>query len=1052
MFGAPPDPPRPEFMRPLSVLCLVLAGWFLAAGPAPGTPTQDAKADEHDHENDHVRHLLEAHCISCHGPKRARSGLRLDSRQAIAQGGNSGLPLVVPGNASASELYARVLSDDPDLRMPLDRDPLPAHEIAHLKRWIEDGAEWPVDEGTTSKPASIQQSDHWAYRPWRDTAPPSVANTEHPIDRFVRARLQREGFAPAPEADRVTLLRRLSFDLTGLPPTTEELERFLNDDAPEAYVNLVDRLLASPSFGERWARHWLDLARYADSDGAAFDNERSVWPYRDWVIDAFNRDLPFDRFTIAQLAGDLLPDATREDRVATGFHRNTMITEEDGADDEEFRIEAVKNRVETTGTVWLGTTLNCAQCHDHKYDPISARDYYRMFAIFNNTEDRGRSQEPYLDLPTPEESLELERVQSQINALKSQLNTPTKELQAAQYAWERELAVSNEVWTVIEPLRASSNKGVQLTIQEDGSILAGGPSPDVATYAVSATTELEAITAVLLEVLPDESLPGNGPGRTYYGGFVLTDFTVTATAIDDRVDIAPEPTRIARATASYEQDVRISKGPIVNAIDNDRGTGWGIYPETGRKHEAVFVFEEPITYSNGTLLNFELEQGIGNEHTLGRFRLSLTTAAKPPRARPTLTPELDAIRQKPVEARTEAESAPLEAHFLSFAPELDPLREEIERLMEARPHPTRTLVMKERPQPRRTNILLRGDFLKRGARVTPGAPGIMTSAFHAEGPRNPIANRLDFARWLVSPENALTARVTVNRFWQQLFGRGIVESSNDFGTRGIAPSHPELLEWLAKSFVDEDWSVKALLRRIVLSQTYRQSSAADQGRDARDPYNTLLARQVRLRLEAEAIRDAALAVSGLLTDQIGGAPVHPPLTKGGNLGRATPKKWLVSEGTDRFRRSLYTWSWRTSPFPFYATFDAPPATVPCSLRQRTNTPLQALMMANDPMMLEIACGLGQRILAEADSDSQRLTSAFLLCFSREPTAREHGLLLDFVAKQRTGFQVAPEAATMLANAAQGSANGDSQTDDTEVATWTAVARVLLNLDAFVIRD
>ena len=1037
-------------MRPHRVLCLVLASASLAAGlrTAGATSPHTSTATMQRVDIEEIRSLFERRCVSCHGPKRARGGLRIDTRAAIELGGNSGLPALVPWDAGASEILARVTTDDVELRMPLDQDPLADREIEALRQWIEEGAPWPQEDAAVTAP----ESEHWAYQPWRKPTVPELQGTPAsvaPIDRFVRARLVDTNLEPAPEADRTTLLRRLSFDLIGLPPTPADVEYFLADDRPDAYERLVERLLASPHFGERWARHWLDLARYADSDGGAFDNERVVWPYRDWIIDAFNADMPFDCFTIAQLAGDLMLGATRADHVATGFHRNTTITEEDGVDDEEFRIEAVKNRVETTGTVWMGTTMNCAQCHDHKYDPISTRDYYRMFALFNNTEDCGRLQGPYMSLPEDEEAAELARIDARITELKRTLITPTAELREAQYGWEQEIAASEFAWTLLDPLRVSSNNGVELVPQKNASVLATGPSPDVATYHVSAATDMRRITAVRLEVLCDPEPNGSEPERTSYGGFVLTGFSVTASPLDGHVEGKPAPRTFSRATASYEQDLKFSKGPIEDAIDGDRGTGWGVFPEVGRAHEAVFDFAEPIDFENGTLLNVELEQGIGNRHTIGLFRLSLTSESRPPRARPTLSDELDTIRRKPLAARTAAESAALETHFLSLAPPLEPIRKEIERLEACRPEPARTLVMRERPRPRGTRILLGGDFLRHGAPVDPGAPAILTAKFNGNEPQ--IDNRLDFARWLVSPENALTARVTVNRFWQQLFGRGLVESSNDFGTRGTPPSHPDLLEWLARSFVDDGWSVKSLLKRIVLSQTYRQSSHTDAEKIARDPRNVRLARQERLRLDAEVIRDSALVASGLLSREVGGAPVKPPLTPGGNLGRATPKKWSVSIGSQRFRRSLYTWHWRTSPYPFYATFDAPTATIPCSRRQRTNTPLQALMMANDPMMIEIAAGLGRRVLEEGGAaDDERIERAFRWCYSREPHEHERNILTGFLDKQREGFDGNPDDAARLLDAVY--ERNPEETSPGEAATWIAFARVLLNLDAFVIRD
>jgi len=699
-----------------------------------------------------VRPILSNHCFKCHGPGTQKAGLRLDSRAFAVK-----KSAVVPGKPGDSSLVERVTAGDDERMPPADAgDRLTPAQVATLKAWIEQGAEY---------------APHWAFvKPARPPVPTAAhstpADVRNPIDAFILAELEARGISPSPGADRPTLIRRVSLDLIGLLPTPQEVEAFVADRSPDAYEKLVDRLLASPHYGERQARHWLDLARYADSNGYTIDGPRSIWPWRDWVIAAFNADMPFDRFTIEQLAGDLLPHPEPSQLVATGFHRNTGYNEEGGTDPEQFRVERTIDRTNTTGAVWLGLTVGCCQCHDHKYDPVSQKDYYRLYAFFN--------------------------------------------------------------------------------------------SCDEPTLPVGGTPEL-------------------------------------AKKINDLV---------AKADA-------------------------------------------------------------------------LKTAGKPDEA--------------------------------------TAVEKEIKKLRGAVPT---TLVLRERPQPRPTFVQIRGDFLRPGDPVTPGTPAVLP-------PVPPKATRLDLAKWLVSPDNPLTPRVVVNRYWQQFFGRGLVETENDFGMQGSPPTHPALLDWLAREFVDGGWSVKKVHRLIVTSAAYRRSSAGRPDLREKDPANRFLARQSRLRLEAEIIRDAALSASGLLSRKIAGPGVYPPQPPEVFSFTQSKRAWPESKGEDRYRRGMYTYIWRQAQHPLLTTFDGADAQTACTRRNRSNTPLQALHLANDPVFVELAGGLGRRILKEGPADDGgRVDYAFRLCFARTPTAAERDRVLAYY-KALPGE---PEAA------------------------WGAVGRVLMNLDEFVTRE
>ncbi len=828
-----------------SLPALLAAGGLLVGGPP--------LAADYLRE---VKPLLTEHCVTCHGADQQKGGLRLDTAAAARRGGEHG-PAFVAGRADDS-LLAQVLEGrhaevSP---MPYKKPPLTAAQVTAVKAWINAGAQAPADEVAGVKV-------HWAFVAPQRPALPAVKYggwVRNPIDRFVLARLELDGLAPSSEADRVTLLRRVHLDLTGLPPTPAQVVAFLADARPEAYERAVEDLLASPHYGERWARHWLDVARYADSNGYSIDAPRSIWPWRDWVINAFNEDKPFDHFVIDQLAGDLLPEATREQRIATGFHRNTQINEEGGIDPEQFRIESVIDRVNTTGTALLGLTVGCAQCHDHKFDPLSQREYFQLYAFFNQQD------EPSLEAGSPEQFAAREAVRERVKPLRAELDALAEALKPKFAEWE------------------------------------AGLTPE-------AREKLPLEVRNVLGLLPADRKP-------------------------------------AQVKVALEGFCRTQPG----------------YREAEQRLKA-------------------------------------------------------AAKDEPVLAKT--------------------------------------LVLAERKEPRDNFVFIKGDFTRRGADVAPGTPAVLhpLSQGHA---RSGIPNRLDLARWLMSSANPLTARVMVNRVWQQYFGLGIVPTENDFGTQGTPPTHPELLDWLAVEFMrggvdrtselmvdgakgDEAassihhplkhpstaWSLKHLHRLIVTSATYRQASKARPDLAEKDPSNKLLARQKRLRLDAEIVRDVALAASGRLNPKVGGPSVFPPQPDGVmNLGQSS-REWKASTGDDRFRRGMYTFYWRATPHPALAVFDTADAFSACTRRLRSNTPLQALTLLNDAAFVELAGALAQRIQAEAP-EAQRLEFGFRLCTGRTPQLAEKERLQRLLDEE-------------------GRADGAAK-------AWQTFARVLLNLDETITRE
>jgi hypothetical protein len=822
-------------MRSSIAFLLVLAS---PAGPVLADAEVDYARD--------VKPILAKHCALCHGPVKPRAGLRLDTAALALKGAKSG-PVIVPGKAEESALIDAVIDEDPGVRMPLNRPALPAQQIEILRAWIDQGAKAPADEA----PASSAQT-HWAFVPPERPALPAVRNqswVRNAIDHFILVRLEHEGIAPSPEADRTTLIRRLSLDLVGLPPSPEEVDAFVADPRPDAYERLVDRLLSSPHHGERRAREWLDMARYADSNGFNIDAPRTIWLYRDWVIDAFNRDMPYDQFALEQLAGDLLPGATTAQKIATGFHRNTPLNEEGGIDLEQFRVESVVDRVNTTATVFLGLTMACAQCHDHKYDPISQREYYGFFAFFNNCD------EPDLAVGSPEALARRHALRAQTEALEKERANYVKTLKGRQEEWE-------------ESLGPDDRKKLKPEVQ------------------------------AILEIPADKR----------------------------------NPTQTNVAFAAFEQ----------------QDVGW-------------------------------------RERTAS-----------------------------------------------------------IEALTNRMPAVPTTMVVAERPKPRETHVHIQGDFTRPGDRVSPGVPAVL-NALEARGSHAP--NRVDLARWLGDPQNPLTARVAVNRLWQSAFSKGLVETENDFGTQGAPPSHPELLDWLASELIERGWSLRTIEREIVCSATYRQSSRTRPDLAQKDPQNHLLARQSRLRLEAEAIRDAALFASGLLARKIGGPSVFPPQPDGVMTLGQLKRDWETSAGPNRYRRGLYTFFWRATPHPALLVFDAPESTRTCTRRNRSNTPLQALTLLNDQGFFELARALAERVLRQAPADdTERLRLVFRLCLARTPEPIELDRLKHLLAKERADREALPTASKDTSPAC------DPAQEAKDRAAYTTVARVLMNLDEFITRE
>lgn len=995
--------------------------------------------------------IFKDRCFSCHDEKKQRAAYRLDVRNRAFAGGESGKKGVVPGKVNESELLRRISSRDETERMPPKGPSLSDAQVAALRRWVETGAGWPdalANEGGEK---------HWAFVAPSMPAFPEVKNLDwgrNPIDRFILAKLEKEGLTPAPEADRVTLIRRLSLDLIGLPPSPKEVDEFVNDPSPNAYERLVDRLLSSEHYGERWARLWLDAARYADSDGFEKDKPRFVWAYRDWVIHAFNRDLPYHRFVVEQVAGDLLPNATQDQRVATGFLRNSMINEEGGIDPEQFRMEAMFDRMDAIGKGVLGITIQCAQCHTHKYDPLTHAEYYRLFAFLNN------AHEANLTVYSPDEQVRRTEIFRQIKEIEDDLKHRIPDWPVRVQEWERQLPPQPN-WTVLRPqVLDESTGGQKYLLQPDGSFLAQGYAPTKHRVHFTTRVDAKSIAALQIELLNDPNLPRGGPGRSIEGTGALTEFEVELAIpeVPDQkmkvkfrkatADVEMPPTPIKGYYHDKSDNSRRYLGPVDFAIDGNDLTAWGHDIDPGRRNQprkAVFTLENAIKSEGGFILHIYLKQNHGGWNSddnqnmnLGRFRLSFTDA---PDAEADRVPAgVREILNVPFEKRSPAQLHALFSHWRRLVPALRETNARIEALWKTHPEGSTQLALQERAEMRPTNLLKRGDFLKPAEKVTPGVP-----AFLHPLPEWAEPNRLTFANWLVDPKSPTTARAYVNRVWQSYFGTGIVSSSEDLGKQAEPPSHPELLDYLAVDFVESGWGMKQLHKRIVLSSTYRQSSKVTKELQAKDPVNRLLARGPRFRVDAEVVRDIALSASGLLNLKVGGASVYPPIPQFLMLPPASygPKVWKEETGPDRYRRALYTFRFRSVPFPALQAFDAPNGDFSCVKRPRSNTPLQALAALNEPIFVECAQGLAARVLAETEKDDERIEYAFRLCVGRKPSERERMILGEMLRKERERFDANEAKAKEFV---QGRIFDVERGKLSETASWTALARVLLNLD------
>jgi hypothetical protein len=998
-----------------------------------------------------VRPILSGACFTCHGPDAAerKAGLRLDTPEGgLAM--RKGHAAIVPGHPDRSEAIRRMTTADRDDVMPPPDSgkSLTVAQIEIVRQWIVEGARW---------------SGHWAFEPPQRPVAPGVNNlewVENPIDAFALRRLEREGLQPSPVADRLTLFRRLHLDLIGLPPTIEEADAFLADRGAGAYERAVDRLLKSPHYGERWGRLWLDAARYSDSDGYEKDKPRSVWFYRDWVINALNRDLPYDQFIVEQLAGDLLPNPTQDQRVATGFLRNSMINEEGGVDPEQFRMDAMFDRMDAIGKSVLGVTIQCAQCHTHKYDPLTQEEYYRMFAFIND------SHEASIAVYAANDQIERARILREIHEIEADLKHRTPDWEKRMAKWEAAVKGDQPEWTVLD-IRNSGNNSQRYDPRDDGSQVAHGYAPTRWTSTFTNTTRMPDIRAFRLEMFTDPNLPAHGPGRAINGLFALTEFKVEA--VDAADPKKKRPVKFVKATADFANErlqlgelyadkkgARGFTGPAAYAIDGKADTAWGIDAGPGRRNQdrkAVFLASTNLAFPKGTKLTFSFQQNHGGWNSddvktmnLGRFRVSATSD---PRAAVDSAPR--AVRKLlaiPAVERSAARTAEIFSYWRTTVKEWKSANDRIEALWKAHPESSTQLTLERRAAPRMTSLLHRGDWLKPQKKVDVGTPAFLHGLKSVGEP-----TRLDFARWLVDRKSPTAARSIVNRIWQGHFGIGIVSASEDLGSQSEAPSHPELLDWLAVEFMESGWSLKSLHKVIVTSSTYRQSSRVTPELYARDPYNRLLARGARFRVDAEIVRDIALAASGLLDPTVGGPSVHPPAPQHLFLPPASygPKTWNEDHDGARYRRAMYTFGFRSVPFPMLQAFDAPNGDFSCVRRTRSNTPLQALATLNEPVSMECARALGALALrAGGSSDEARMTFAFRRCLTREPTAEESRALLDLLDRQKQRFQSdEARARELIARPADVKAHpGEAPA----LAAWTVVARALLNLDETITKE
>lgn len=1147
-----------------------LARWLCAVGL---TGTVVAQAPSFQRE---IRPLLAEHCFPCHGPDagKRKAGLRLDRREDATQRLESGVQAIDPEQPAASAILARIVHADPRERMPPPSlgKPLSTSQLDQLRRWILAGAEY---------------EPHWSLVPPRKHTPP--AGAAHPIDAFVQAELRRRGLVPSPAADRATWLRRITLDLTGLPPSTDEIDAFLADASQQAEDRVLTRLFASPRYGEHMARYWLDAARYSDTHGYHLDNLRTIWPYRDWVVQAFQRNLPYDQFTIEQLAGDLLPEPTRDQLVATGFHRCLPTTAEGGLIAEEYLAKYAMDRVDTTATVWLGTTLGCAQCHDHKYDPISQRDYYRMLAFWKNVEGDASDRNiplppPSIQVPSADQEARSAELAAAITTVEQAMSITAPEQEAAIAAWARRTAeVLGRLWQTATPRSALSRGGATTELLPDGSVRFTGENPAKDVHELVLHTPLAQIHALRIEAIPDPAA-GNRVGRAHNGNIVLGRLELEVAPATDPTARHRIPLRAA--SADYNQQ----RYPAGDVLDDSERSGWGLLGGQQQRRFLVAAAAEPFGSTGGTLLHLKLGYQSGHpSHTIGRIRIAVSASADvtpvtlspwqqigpfrgadfatvfrtefgpeqdpaatqvhgeltwsertglrdntihtfraenaafyfartitspnhreltlrlgsddgiklwhdgalrldrevaravaPDQDEVTLTlhpgenrllvklvngggdcgfffrvhgEQTQAVPAAVLTAVTAAapaddERALLRRHWREqFDPqwrELEARRQQLaQQRLDLQASIPGTLVLRAPETAPPTHVLRRGRYDQPGEQVEPGVPEVLPPLVTDGTP-----TRLDFARWLLQPDHPLTARVYVNRLWQQMFGIGLVATPEDFGVQGAYPSHPELLDWLAVEFVESGWDVQRMLRLIATSATYRQSSASTPAAAAEDPDNRWLARGPRHRLDGEVIRDSLLSISGLLVERIGGPgvkPYQPPgLWEAVGYADSNTRFFQQDHGEALWRRSLYTFWKRTAPPPMLLLFDAPMRESCAVRRPRTNTPLQALALLNDVQAAEAARAFAARLLARDEPDAARLHHGFRLVTGRLPEPPELEELTTLLAEQRLHYAQHRSDAAELVRV--GESTVEPARDPAEWAAWSVVASVLLNLD------
>lgn len=1012
---------------PLRVAMLTLAfGLLLNSANAADQPKLSFSRD--------IKPILSNRCFTCHGPDadERKADLRLD----VAEGSVG--TVIKAGSPEASEMIARITSKDPETMMPpasSKKPALSADEIALLTRWIREGAEYDA---------------HWAYKKIAKVEAPSpaVPADYNTIDRFLLAELESHGLKFSPMADKRTLLRRVTFDVIGLPPTSEEIAAFETDNSPQAYEKVVDRLLSSPHYGERMAMYWLDVVRFADSAGYHSDNHRDLAPYRDYVINAFNSNKPFDVFTREQLAGDLLPNATAEQKIASGYNKLLQTTEEGGAQPKEYTAKYAADRVRNTSVTWLASTMACCECHNHKFDPFTIKDFYSLGAFFADVKEAAVGRQEQAKIPLGPQEQQLQAMDQQIAAVSKTLQTLTPDLEKEQRVWEQATLQSIQTgpksWLTTKPEKAESAEGQTLTVQDDLSVIAGGKNPAKDTYNITLALPEGKVTGLKLETLVDASFPNKGLARGN-GNFVLTGVELFLQGPAGE----PMPLKIGAAAADFEQ----ATYPIAHTLDGNPATGWAVSGhEKPANHEAVFTLAEPITATANSKLIVRLKhESQFASHNIGKLRLSFTAADKPTVGDGGLPASIAAALAKPLDQRTDAEKQELTKPFLTTTPllanertELAKLEADKKALSDSIPATLITVAV----EPRMMRVLSRGNWQDdSGIEVKPAVPSFLASSTTGEKRQT----RLDLANWMTSPENPLVSRVFVNRLWKLCFGRGIVKTAEDFGAQGELPTHPALLDYLSNEFIASGWNIKQLHKEMLMSAGYRQTSIVDPSLREKDPNNQWFSRQNRFRLDAEVVRDNALAVSGLLSKKLGGPSVKPYQPAGYWQYLNFPvREWANDKGENQYRRGLYTYWQRTFLHPSLAAFDAP-SREECTVdRSRSNTPQQALVLLNDPTYVESARVLAALVVSSGSADTPaRLEFAFRRVLSRAPRPEEVKVLTELLAKHQKEFAADPESAKKLL------AVGDAPApagDAGELAAWTSVCRVLLNLHETITRN